>query len=114
MIFNYVKVTIPKSLYDIIMKDIKEDESNKTLHDIIRFRVQKEKGENLYFNESEESENEYWDIDAYLESATISSTYNQKNPYKETKVTTHFTINVFESNKLEKSEIREILLSNIL
>ena len=64
-------------------------------------KMQKEKEEKLYFNESGESENEYWNIDAYLESAAIPSTYNQKNPYKETKVTTHFTINVFENNKLE-------------
>jgi len=109
-----VKVTMPKSLYDVIMKDIKEDESNKTLHDIIRFRIQKEKGETLYFNESDKSENEYWDIDAYLESATISSMYNHRSPYKETKVTVHFTINVFETKKLEKSEIRDILLNELV
>lgn len=112
-----VKVTIPKSLYNEILKDIKNDEDNETLHDIIRFRIQKEKDEILFINESKDSvksRNEYWDIDAYLDSATISSIYNSKNNDKETLVTTHFTINIFEKKKLEKSETRDILLSKIL
>lgn len=109
-----LKVTIPKSLYNEILKDVKEDKCNKTLHDIIRFRIQKEKGEILFLNESKDSENEYWNIDAYLDSATVSSIYNNRNPNKETKVTVHFKINIFENKKLEKSEIRDILLNEIL
>lgn len=109
-----IKVTIPKTLYQNIMKDIKQDIRNNTLHDIIKFKIQKEKGERLYFNESIDSESEYWDIDAYLNSSTISSIFNQKNPNKITEVTVHFNISVFENRKLEKSEIRDILLNELV
>lgn len=109
-----IKVTIPKSLYQKMMKDVKTDVRNNTLLDIVRFKIQKPKGESLYFNESNKDELEYWEVNAYLESATISSTFNQKNPNKQTEVTVHFKIKVFENKKLTTSEIRDILLNEIL
>lgn len=74
--------------------------------DNFSFIIKKEANENLPFRGSENNI-EYWEVSSILESATISSQYKNS-------VRTHFKLNIYEERKLEKSEIRDIVLSEII
>lgn len=102
-------VTIPKSLYDIILLDIKLDNKNNTLHDIFRFRLLLQKGEISRDRDKLVVEtNELWNMETYLDRATISSKFRND----EVKVVFH--LSVFEETELDKSELRDILLSELV
>jgi hypothetical protein len=104
-----VRVTLPKNILQKILLDVKEDVKNNTLHDIMRFKIFKSTGEELYFNESINENSELWEIECYLNSSIISAEYKKKGV-----VSVHFDISVIESELLEKSELRNILLDDIL
>lgn len=102
-------VTMPQSLYDIILLDIKLDKENKTLHDIFRFNLLLQKGEMSRDRDKLVVEtNEFWEMETYLNRATISSKFRNDD------VKVVFDISVFEENELDKSELRNILLSELL
>lgn len=102
-------VTIPQSLYDIILLDIKLDKENKTLHDIFRFNLLLQKGEMSRDRDKLVVEtNEFWEMETYLNRATISSKFRNDD------VKVVFDISVFEENELDKSELRNILLSELI
>lgn len=102
-------VTIPKSLYDIILLDIKLDNKNNTLHYIFRFRLLLQKGEISRDRDKLVVEtNELWNMETYLDRATISSKFRND----EVKVVFH--LSVFEETELDKSELRDILLSELV
>lgn len=102
-------VTIPKSLYDIILLDIRLDNKNNTLHDIFRFRLLLQKGEISRDRDKLVVEtNELWNMETYLDRATISSKFRND----EVKVVFH--LSVFEETELDKSELRDILLSELV
>jgi hypothetical protein len=102
-------VTIPQSLYDIILLDIKLDKENKTLHDIFRFNLLLQKGEMSRDRDKLVVEtNEFWEMETYLNRATISSKFRNDD------VKVVFDISVFEENELDKSELRNILLGELV
>jgi hypothetical protein len=102
-------VTIPQSLYDIILLDIKLDKENKTLHDIFRFNLLLQKGEMSRDRDRLLVElNEFWNIDSYLHRSTIAS------KFKNDEVTIVFDISVFEEVELDKSELRNLLLGELV
>ena len=102
-------VTIPRSLYDIILLDIKLDDTNNTLNDIFRFKLLLQKGEMSRDRDKLVVEtNEFWEMETYLNRATISSKFRNDD------VKVVFDISVFEETELDKSELRNILLSELL
>lgn len=104
-----VRVSLPKNILQKILLDVKEDVKNNTLHDIIKFKILKSAGEELYFNDSINENVELWKLECYLNSSIISSEYKKKGI-----VSVHFDISVIESQLLNKDEMRDILLSEIL
>lgn len=104
-----VRVSLPKSILQKILLDVKEDVKNNTLHDIIKFKILKFAGEELYLNDSINENVELWQLECYLNSSIISSEYKKKGI-----VSVHFDISVIESQLLNKDEMRDILLSEIL
>ena len=101
--------TIPESLYDIILLDIKLDKKNNTLRDIFRFRLLLQKGEMSRDRDKLVVENnELWDMETYLDRSTISSKFRNGD------VKVVFYLSVFEEKELDKSELRNILLSELV
>ena len=102
-------VTIPESLYDIILLDIKLDKKNNTLRDIFRFRLLLQKGD---FSRDPDKltieNNELWDMETYLDRSTISSKFRNGD------VKVVFYLSLFEEKELDKSELRNILLSEFI
>lgn len=102
-----IKFTLPESVYKAILIDIK---LNKDEHrDIFSF--------NLLLNKDELSRdrdklvvetNEYWKIDACVDRVSITSRF------KNGTVTAIFEVSVFEETELDKSELRNILLSELI
>jgi hypothetical protein len=113
-----IKFTLPESVYNAIMIDIKLDEENKTLRDIFRFNLLIQKNEmsrNKYWSEFIRDRdklvvetNELWKIDAYLDRASISSKFRNGD------VTAIFEIFIFEEEELDKSELRNLLLNELV
>ena len=102
-------VTIPESLYDIILLDIKIDKKNNTLRDIFRFRLLLNKDEISRDRDKLVVENnELWDMETYLDRSTISSKFRNGD------VKVVFYLSVFEEKELDKSELRNILLSELI
>ena len=102
-------VTIPRSLYDIILLDIKLDDTNNTLNDIFRFKLLLQKGEMSRDRDKLVVEtNEFWEMETYLNRATICSKFRNDD------VKVVFDISVFEENELDKSELRNLLLSELV
>lgn len=105
-----IKVTIPKSLYDIIKLDIKLDNENHTLRDIFRFKILLQKGELSRDRDKLVVEtNELWKIESYLDRVSTTS-----HPDRSGNVTAIFDISIFEEEELDKSELRDILLNELV
>ena len=104
-----IKFTLPESVYDAIMIDIKLDEENKTLRDIFRFNLLLQKDD---FSRDPDKltieTNELWKIDAYLDRASISSKFRNGD------VTAVFEVSIFEEEELDKSELRNLLLNELV
>jgi len=104
-----IKFTLPESVYNAIMIDIKLDEENKTLRDVFRFNLllQKDEMSRDKYKLTVES-NELWKIDAYLNRASISSKFRNGD------VTAVFEVSIFEEEELDKSELRNLLLNELV
>jgi len=104
-----IKFTLPESVYNAIMIDIKLDKENKTLRDIFRFNLLLQKDD---FSRDPDKltieTNELWKIDAYLDRASISSRFRNGD------VTAVFEVSIFEEEELDKSELRNILLNEFV
>jgi len=102
-----IKFTLPESVYKALLIDIK---LNKDEHrDIFSF--------NLLLNKDEMSRdrdklvvetNEYWKIDACVDRASITSRFRNGD------VVAIFEVSIFEEEELDKSELREILLNELV
>ena len=102
-----IKFTLPESVYKAILIDIK---LNKDEHrDIFSF--------NLLLNKDEMSRDrdklvaetsEYWKIDACVDRASITSRFRNGD------VVAIFEVSIFEEEELDKSELREILLNELV
>ena len=102
-----IKFTLPESVYKAILIDIK---LNKDEHrDIFSF--------NLLLNKDEMSRdpdklvvetNEYWKIDACVDRASITSRFRNGD------VVAIFEVSIFEEEELDKSELRDLLLNELV
>lgn len=102
-----IKFTLPESVYKAILIDIKLNKDE--YRDIFSF--------NLLLNKDEMSRdrdklvvetNEYWKIDACVDRASITSRFRNGD------VVAIFEVSIFEEEELDKSELREILLNELV
>jgi hypothetical protein len=102
-----IKFTLPESVYKAILIDIKLNKDE--YRDIFSF--------NLLLNKDEMSRdrdklvvetNEYWKIDACVDRVSITSRFRNGD------VVAIFEVSIFEEEELDKSELREILLNELV
>ena len=108
-----IKLTFPKYIYDKILLDIKLDNENKTLHDIFRFKLLIQKGElsrnkDNWNTHSQVVQNEFWELETYLDGLTITSKFRNGD------VTAKFSLSIFSEIELDKSELRELILNQLI
>jgi hypothetical protein len=104
-----IKFTLPESVYKAILLDIKLDNENKTLRDIFRFNLLLQKGEmSRDRNKLVVETNEYWKIDTYLDRVSTTSKFRNGD------ITAIFEVSIFEEEELDKSELREVLLNELV
>lgn len=112
-----IKLTFPKYIYDKILLDIKLDNENKTLRDIFRFKLLIQKGElsrnkdnwnNISPLSSQVVQNEFWELETYLDGLTITSKFRNGD------VTVKFSLSIFSEIELDKSELRELILNQLI
>jgi hypothetical protein len=109
-----IKLTLPESVYNAILIDIK---LNKDEYRARNIRNRYIFSFNLLLNKDEISRdrdklvvetNEYWKIDACVDRASITSRFKNGN------VTAIFEVSIFEETELDKSELRDLLLSELV
>jgi hypothetical protein len=102
-----IKLTLPESVYKAILIDIKLNKDE--YRDIFSF--------NLLLNKDEMSRdrdklvvetNEYWKIDACVDRVSITSRFRNGD------VIAIFEVSIFEEEELDKSELRNILLNELV
>ena len=99
-----IKLTLPESVYNAILIDVKLNEEN-----IFRFNLLLQKGEISKDRDKLVVEtNEYWKIDSRLDKRTISSRFRNGD------VIAIFEVSIFEEEELDKSELREVLLNELI
>jgi len=108
-----IKLTFPKYIYDKILLDIKLDNDNNTLQDIFRFKLLLQKGElsrnkDNWNTHSQVVQNEFWELETYLDGLTITSKFRNGD------VTAKFSLSIFSEMELDKSELRNILLNQLI
>lgn len=104
-----IKFTLPESVYSAILMDIKLDEENKTLRDVFRFNLLLQKDEISRDRDKLTVEtNEFWKIESYLDRVSISSRFRNGD------VTAIFEVSIFEEEELDKSELRDLLLNELI
>ena len=100
-----IKLTLPEATYKSILIDIKSNECR----DIFSF--------NLLLNKDEMSRdrdklvvetNEFWKIDACVDRVSISSRFRNGE------VIAIFEVSIFEEEELDKSELRNIILNELV
>lgn len=108
-----IKLTFPKYIYDKILLDIKLDNENKTLQDIFRFKLLIQRGElsrnkDNWNKHSQVAQNELWELETYLDRCTVTSEFRSGN------ITAKFSLSIFSEMELDKSEIRELILNQLI
>lgn len=99
-----IKLTIPESVYNAILIDVKLNKEN-----ILKFNLLLKKGETSRYRDKLLVEtNEYWKIDAYLDRVSITS------KFRNDEVTAIFEVSISEEEELDKSELRNILLNELV
>ena len=98
-----IKPTFPKYIYDKILLDIKLD------NDKFRFKLLLQKGDlSRKEDNSQVVQNELWEIKTYLDRCVITSEFRNDD------VTVKFSLLIFEEEELDKSELRNILLNQLI
>ena len=98
-----IKPTFPKYIYDRILLDIKLD------NDKFRFKLLLQKGDlSRKEDNSQVVQNELWEIKTYLERCVITSEFRNGD------VAVKFSLTIFEELELDKSELRNILLNQLI
>jgi hypothetical protein len=105
-----LRVTLPVSVYDKIKRDIKAD--NGKLFDIIKFKILKNENEKLNFYNSNDSEKEMWQLECCLEYSIICSEFKESKENKLFSVI--FDLTVMDNELMNKSDMRELILNEIL
>ena len=99
-----IKLTIPESVYNAILIDVKLSQEN-----IFRFNLILQKGEMSRDRDRLTVEtNEFWKIESYLDRVSISSRFRNGD------VIAIFEVSIFEEEELDKSELRNILLNELV
>jgi hypothetical protein len=102
-----IKLTLPESVYKAILIDIKLNKDE--YRDIFSF--------NLLLNKDEMSRdrdklvvetNEFWKIDACVDRSSITSRFRNGD------VIAIFEVSIFEEEELDKSELRNLLLNELV
>ena len=102
-----IKLTLPESVYKAILIDIKLNKDE--YRDIFSF--------NLLLNKDEMSRdrdklvvetNEFWKIDACVDRSSITSRFRHGD------VSASFEVSIFEEEELDKSELRNLLLNELV
>lgn len=101
-----IKFTIPESVYKAILIDIKLSNEDR---EKFSFNLLLQKGEMSRDRDKLVVEtNEYWKIDSYLDRVSISSRFRNGE------VIAIFEVSIFEEEELDKSELRNILLNELV
>ncbi len=101
-----IKLTLPESVYKAILIDIKLSNEDR---ETFSFNLLLQKGEMSRDRDKLVVEtNEYWKIESYLDRVSISSRFRNGE------VTTIFEVSIFEEEELDKSELRDILLNELV
>lgn len=101
-----IKLTLPESVYNAILIDIKLDKNDR---ETFSFNLLLKKDETSRDRDKLLVEtNEYWKIDAYVNRSSISSRFRNGE------VTAIFEVSIFEEEELDKSELRNILLNELV
>jgi hypothetical protein len=104
-----LKFTLPESVYNVILLDIKLDTENKNLRDIFRFNLLLQEGELSRNSDKLVVENsEYWKVESFLNRVSISSRFRNGD------VTAIFEVSIFNQIELDRIAIREVLLNELL
>jgi len=99
-----IKLTIPESVYNAILIDVKLSQEN-----IFRFNLLLQKGEMSRDRDKLTVEtNEFWKIESYLNKRIISSRFRNGE------VIAIFEVSIFEEEELDKSELRNIILNELV
>jgi len=101
-----IKLTIPESVYNAILIDIKLDKNDRKT---FSFNLLLQKDD---FSRDPDKltieTNELWKIDTYLNRVSISSRFRNGE------VTAVFEVSIFEQEELDKSELRNLLLGELV
>jgi hypothetical protein len=101
-----IKLTLPESVYKAILIDIKLSNEDR---ETFSFNLLLQKGEMSRDRDKLVVEtNEYWKIESYLDRVSISSRFRNGE------VTTIFEVSIFEEEELDKSQLRNLLLNELV
>jgi hypothetical protein len=104
-----IKFTLPESVYKSILIDIKLSNEDKKSRDIFGFNLLLQKGEMSRDRDKLVVEtNEFWKIESYLDRVSISSRFRNGE------VIAIFEVSIFEEEELDKSELRNIILNELV
>lgn len=104
-----LKLTLPESVYRAILIDIKLSNEDKKSRDVFKFNLLLQKDEISRDRDRLTVEtNEFWKIESYLDRVSISSRFRNGE------VIAIFEVSIFEEEELDKSELRNIILNELV
>ena len=102
-----IKFTLPESVYRAILIDIKLN--NEDDRDTFNFNLLLKKDELSRDRDKLVVEsNEYWKIKSFVDRCSITSRFRNGD------VVAIFELSIFEEEELDKSELREVLLNELV
>lgn len=102
-----LKVRIPMSLYRQIVFDLKTQNDGAEVVEL-KFKVHKEKNEIVNWNIYSTDDSELWSINAIIDRISYTSKFNDGT------VTANIDFMVQNHGKCEKSELRDLLLNELV
>lgn len=104
-----IKLTIPDSVYRAILVDIKFNNEDGWNRDTFNFNLLLKKDELSRDRDKLVVEsNEYWKIKSFVDRCSITSRFRNGD------VIAIFEVSIFEEEELDKSELREALLNELV
>jgi len=104
-----IKFTLPESVYRAILIDIKLNKEDEWNRDTFNFNLLLKKDELSRDRDKLVVEsNEYWKIKSFVDRRSITSRFRNGD------VIAIFELSIFEEEELDKSELREVLLNELV
>ena len=109
-----LKVRIPISLYRQIILDINDrneqlrESKESGIESVLKFKIHKELSEKVSWGVYSSEDSELWEFTTLLDRISYTSKFNDET------VMANFDFLVQEHNRCDKSELREIILNEIL